>query len=208
MKDPRSKTGKRDRKTDVPREGERPRETLTTRTRKRDRKGDVPREGERPRETQTARTCKQVQKTDVPAPGSGRSSNKIIEVAAGLIFRGGKLLITQRPAGGHLAGLWEFPGGKREPGESFENCLRRELREELGIEVDVQQLLEVVTHHYPEKSVRLKFFRCLLKKGEPKAIHCQALAWVWANDLSRYEFPAADARLLEKLRRSHDWWTR
>jgi mutator protein MutT len=61
-----------------------------------------------------------------------------IEVAAGLIFRGGKLLITQRPAGGHLPGLWEFPGGKREPDESIEDCLHRELKEEPGIEVTVE----------------------------------------------------------------------
>jgi 8-oxo-dGTP pyrophosphatase MutT (NUDIX family) len=65
-----------------------------------------------------------------------------IEVAAGLVFRQGRLLITQRPACSHLGGLWEFPGGKREAGESLADCLRRELREELGIEVDVGELVE------------------------------------------------------------------
>ena len=69
----------------------------------------------------------------------------VIEVAAGLVFRDGKLLITQRPAGGHLAGLWEFPGGKREPDESFEDCLRRELMEELGIEVEIGEQIESIT---------------------------------------------------------------
>src|SRR5262245_45725195 len=63
--------------------------------------------------------------------------NKVIEVAAGLVFRGGKVLITQRRPDDHLGGLWEFPGGKREPNETFEQCLHRELKEELGIEVHV-----------------------------------------------------------------------
>ena len=70
---------------------------------------------------------------------------KPIDVAAGLVFHRQKLLITQRPEGSHLAGLWEFPGGKREPGESFEECLIRELREELGIEVALGQAFEEFT---------------------------------------------------------------
>src|SRR2546423_2979763 len=83
-----------------------------------------------------------------------------IEVAAGLVFRAGSLLITQRRPQDHLGGLWEFPGGKREPAETFEECLRRELREELGIEVQVQGLLASVQHAYPEKTVLLQFYRC------------------------------------------------
>ncbi|MFA6546926.1 MAG: (deoxy)nucleoside triphosphate pyrophosphohydrolase, partial [Limisphaerales bacterium] len=103
-----------------------------------------------------------------------------IEVSAGLVFRAGRLLITRRPAGGHLAGLWEFPGGKREPGESFEECLRRELHEELGVDVLVHDEIERITHSYPEKSVHLRFFRCTLAEAspEPRAIGCQAMAWV------------------------------
>jgi mutator protein MutT len=123
-----------------------------------------------------------------------------IEVAAGLVFRGGKLLITQRPPGSHLGGLWEFPGGKRQPGESFEQCLRRELAEELGIEVQVHELAEDFTHHYPERSVHLKFFRCRWLRHEPRAILCHDWAWVGPEQLPDYQFPAADARLLEKLR--------
>src|SRR6266853_275359 len=83
---------------------------------------------------------------------------KTIDVAAGLVFRDGKLLITQRYAEAHLGGLWEFPGGKREPNETFEQCLTRELSEELGIEVVVGQLVESLTHEYPGKSVHLRFF--------------------------------------------------
>src|SRR5437773_2250204 len=95
-------------------------------------------------------------------------SLQVVDVAAGLIFRDGKLLITQRRAGAHLGGLWEFPGGKREPNETFEECLVRELREELGIEVVVGELIESVTHAYPEKTVHLSFFRCTLKEHDPR----------------------------------------
>lgn len=130
----------------------------------------------------------------------------IIEVAAGLVFREGKLLITQRRPEAHLGSLWEFPGGKREPRETFEECLRRELVEELGIEAQVGALVESLTHHYPERSVHLKFFLCRWMRHEPRPIDCEDLAWITREELGQYEFPAADVRLLEKLR-SHwaDW---
>jgi 8-oxo-dGTP diphosphatase len=131
-----------------------------------------------------------------------------IEVAAGLIFRDGHLLITQRHAGAHLGGFWEFPGGKRESHESFEECLRRELKEELGIEIDIHELVESITHHYPEKTVTLKFFRCRLKEHEPRPLGCPAFCWVSMDELANYEFPAADARLLQRLRHSVEWWKR
>ncbi|MFZ1074712.1 MAG: 8-oxo-dGTP diphosphatase MutT [Verrucomicrobiia bacterium] len=126
--------------------------------------------------------------------------NKVIDVAAALIFRGGKLLITRRRADVHLAGLWEFPGGKREPDESFEQCLVRELREELGVEISVGGLFEEVVHAYPEKTVRLRFSICSLKSGEPEPLDCAALKWVDKSELDEYAFPSADARLLDKLR--------
>lgn len=127
-------------------------------------------------------------------------TSRVIEVAAGLVFRDGKLLITQRPADGHLGGLWEFPGGKREADESFEDCLRRELMEELGIEVEVGEVVESITHEYPEKTVHLRFFRCVWKMHEPQALGCPAFRWVSVNELAHHEFPAADARLLATLR--------
>ena len=131
---------------------------------------------------------------------------KIIEVSAGLVFRDEKLLITQRHADAHLGGLWEFPGGKRECDESFEACLTRELREELGIEVDVRDLIETVEHAYPEKRVLLKFFHCHWRANEPQPLGCPAFAWITREQLSHYQFPAADARLLEKLRTSDQLW--
>src|SRR5688572_1321990 len=116
-----------------------------------------------------------------------------IEVSAGLVFREGKLLITQRHADAHLGGLWEFPGGKRECDESFEACLARELREELGIEIAVRELVETIEHAYPEKRVLLKFFRCEWLANEPRPLDCPAFAWIAREALSDYEFPAANA---------------
>ena len=132
--------------------------------------------------------------------------NTPISVAAGLIFRDGKLLITQRPDGGHLAGLWEFPGGKCESGETLPECLQRELHEELGVVVNVRECVENLEHAYPEKTVQLSFFRCTLVMGEPAGQEGQALAWVTLEELGKYEFPEADERLLEALGNHPDWW--
>ena len=129
-----------------------------------------------------------------------------VEVSAALIFHGDKLLITQRRTHDHLGGLWEFPGGKREAGETFEQCLVREIREELGVEIAVGELFDEVAHDYPEKSVHLKFFRCRLISGEPRPIECAALRWVDKAELARFAFPAADAQLLEKLKSPREAW--
>ena len=124
----------------------------------------------------------------------------LLVVAVALIDADSRVLIAQRPEGKQLAGLWEFPGGKREPAETFEQCLLRELREELGVEVSVGELFEEVVHAYPEKAVHLKFFVCRLESGEPAALGCAALKWVNKLELAGFDFPAADARLLDKLR--------
>jgi len=130
-----------------------------------------------------------------------------IEVAAALVWHRGKLLITKRHDDVHLGGFWEFPGGKREPDETFEQCLARELSEELGIEVIIGELLESLTHNYPERTVHLRFFRCAWLRHEPRPLGCVELAWVTADQLAQYEFPEADARLLEKLRSSPELWS-
>ena len=129
-----------------------------------------------------------------------------VEVSAALIFRGGKLLITQRHAHSHLGGLWEFPGGKREAHETYEQCLVREIREELGVEISVGALFEEISHAYPEKSVHLKFFVCRLLSGEPRPLDCAAVKWVDRSELAAHEFPAADAQLLEKLKSPRGAW--
>jgi mutator protein MutT len=131
---------------------------------------------------------------------------KQIEVSSALIFHNGKLLISQRHATAHLGGLWEFPGGKREPGETFEQCLVREIREELGIEISVGELFEEISHDYAEKSVRLKFFLCGLIRGEPQTLGCAAFEWIRKSELANYKFPAADSKLLEKLSAMKELW--
>jgi mutator protein MutT len=140
------------------------------------------------------------------ADPSSFASRSSIEVAAALVFRDGKLLITQRPADAHLGGLWEFPGGKREPAESFEQCLVRELREELGIEVEVGPRLETVRHDYPQQTVHLEFFVCRWKRHEPQALGCPAFRWITAAELRDFEFPAADAQLIRRLETTRELW--
>lgn len=139
--------------------------------------------------------------TSAPEP------SRIVEVAAGVVFYQGRVLLCQRRSDDHLGGLWEFPGGKIEPGETPAACLHRELWEELGIRVGPPEPILTLEHAYPERHVRLHFFRCHLLEGEARPLGCAALAWVTATELHRYDFPAADARLLERLRDNPAWWS-
>jgi 8-oxo-dGTP diphosphatase len=132
--------------------------------------------------------------------GSRGEGEKATEVVAAVIEREGRILLARRRAGSHLAGLWEFPGGKRQAGETPEAALVREIREELDAAVTVGELLEDVEWAYPEKTVTLRFFRCALE-GEPRAAEGQELAWVAPADLGRYDFPPADRALVARLRR-------
>ena len=129
-----------------------------------------------------------------------------IRVAAALVFDSGRLLITRRPAGKHLGGFWEFPGGKLEKGESFPDCLQRELREELGIQVSVGELLAAVEHSYPKQTLRIHFYRCALDSGSPSPIECDAVEWITASMLNNYAFPPADAELLAEIRSRPELW--
>ncbi|HUO62083.1 MAG TPA: 8-oxo-dGTP diphosphatase MutT [Terriglobales bacterium] len=124
-----------------------------------------------------------------------------IQVVAAIVERGGSYLITRRLEGTHLAGLWEFPGGKIRPAEKPEDALRREMKEELGVETSVGDLLESVTWTYPEKTVRIFFYRCALQ-GEPCPQERQEMRWVEAARLPGYRFPEADLRLVERLART------
>ena len=134
-----------------------------------------------------------------PSPQGGEGG-KVVEVVAAVIEREGRILIARRHGGSHLGGLWEFPGGKRQAGETPEAALVREIREELDAAVTVGELLDDVEWTYPEKTVRLLFFRCALA-GEPRAAEGQEIAWVAPADLDRYEFPPADEGLVARLRR-------
>ncbi|MCX7824412.1 MAG: 8-oxo-dGTP diphosphatase MutT [Verrucomicrobiae bacterium] len=127
------------------------------------------------------------------------SGPAVIEVAAAIIRRGETVLLARRRANGHLPHLWEFPGGKREPGETLEQCLARELREELGIGVRVGRLAREILHAYADRTVRLFFFECELLDGQPQPLHCQDCRWVPKSELTRYDFPPADTELIEWL---------
>jgi mutator protein MutT len=126
---------------------------------------------------------------------------KVVEVAAGLVCHEGRYLIARRKPGVHLAGFWEFPGGKREAGETLEECLRRELFEELSIHIDVPIPFQVIRHEYAEKTVELHFFHCRIQAGQAMAIDCAEIRWVWPHELSNFEFPPADRPIIEALRR-------
>lgn len=128
-----------------------------------------------------------------------RPSPPAVPVAAGLVFRGGHLLLARRPEGSHLAGLWEFPGGKLEPGESFEQALQRELMEELGVRVTVGYSIFEITHEYPTKTIHLRFFLCSIEHGEPQPLGCAELVWVERAGLTSYTFPQADDALIRIL---------
>ena len=123
-------------------------------------------------------------------------------VAAGVILREGQVLLSQRKIGTHLAGAWEFPGGKVEPGEDPREALCRELREEIGVEVTVGCAVDVTFHRYPGKDVLLLFFEATLRPGsaEPRAIDVAAVRWARASELRDELFPPADVAVLAKVR--------
>ena len=122
-----------------------------------------------------------------------------VEVVAAIVRRNGKILITRRLDHVHLGGLWEFPGGKVEGEESLEGALLREILEELGIGIAVGPEIFTIEHDYPSKSVRLHFFDCTVIQGEPQALDVSDLRWVTPSQLADFEFPPADAKLIQKL---------
>ncbi|MCU0594763.1 MAG: (deoxy)nucleoside triphosphate pyrophosphohydrolase [Desulfobacterota bacterium] len=125
-----------------------------------------------------------------------RVSAPHFHVTAGLVWKDGKLLITRRPEGSHLAGYWEFPGGKQESGESLEACLEREFREELAMEVKAVKHLQQIDHAYETKSITLHLFQCDWLSGTPTPIGCDALRWVKPEELAGIQLPPPDFQLL------------
>lgn len=121
-----------------------------------------------------------------------------IVVTAAVVERNGAFLLTRRLDGTHLAGTWEFPGGKCEDGEPLQACLRRELLEELGVDAEVGDEVFGVRHAYPEKTVQLHFFACRLH-GQPRPLLGQQMRWVPRGELATLEFPEADRELIAQL---------
>lgn len=119
-------------------------------------------------------------------------------VAAAVIETGDGYLVTRRQKGVHLEGFWEFPGGKCEAGESLNDCLRRELLEELGVDATVGGEIMTVTHDYPELSVELHFIACAFR-GFPQPLLGQEMRWVPRHELAALKFPPADEELIRLL---------
>ncbi len=124
-----------------------------------------------------------------------------IRVAAAIIRDGPLFLLTRRPEGGHQPGWWEFPGGKIEPGETAAQALKRELREELGVEVSVGALFRKITHDYDDRLVELSFYEATLVDGAPSPLGVAALAWRRAEDMPRLPILPADLVVVEDLKR-------
>ena len=122
----------------------------------------------------------------------------IVVVLAAVIERDGRILVTRRLRNTHLAGLWEFPGGKCDPGESHEACLARELREELGVESRIGEEMLVTEHAYPDRTVRLHFRECEIQ-GDPQPRLGQQMKWVNRQELATLDLPAADHQLIDQL---------
>jgi len=121
------------------------------------------------------------------------------QIAIGLVWKDGQVLIAQRRAEGLLGGLWEFPGGQREPNESLEQCCAREIEEEVGVRVRVGQELTTIEHAYSHVRITLHVFHCHYLSGEPKPLACEKIRWVSPRQLHRYPFPAANKTLIEGL---------
>lgn len=123
-----------------------------------------------------------------------------IHVTAGVIIRQGRLLAARRPEGAVRGGLWELPGGKVEPGESREECLQRELLEELAVAVDVGQHLTSVVHDYGDLCVQLHAYRCQISRGTPTALQHAELRWLEPGQLDTVNWSTADRPIVERAR--------
>jgi 8-oxo-dGTP diphosphatase len=122
-----------------------------------------------------------------------------IPVVAGFLKKENRILVGQRPENNSLAGLWEFPGGKIELGESPEEALARELSEELGIEAEIGELKLSVTHSYNDVGIVILFYEVLFWKGEPKAKHHLMLEWIYPEELKERSIPEANKKVLQKI---------
>ncbi len=128
-----------------------------------------------------------------------KAADTAIEVCAAVIVEDDRYLLTRRLAESHCGLLWEFPGGKRKAGERLEDCLVRELREELGIEIVVGELITTLSHRYPDRMVILHFFQASRLRGEPQALECSEFRWVRQPDFADLVFPEADIAFLSLL---------
>jgi A/G-specific adenine glycosylase len=122
------------------------------------------------------------------------------QVTAAVIRKGNRLLIAQRPFGGRLGGLWEFPGGKEERGETLPQCLRREIKEELGFRIKVGKFITSIDHAYTHFTITLHAFECTVVSGTPRALGVEQFKWVRMKELDEYAFAKTDLKIIERLR--------
>ena len=124
---------------------------------------------------------------------------KHITVTAAVIWEDGKFLITQRPEGAHLEGLWEFPGGKKKKIETLEQCMEREIMEELGMKISIEKELFEVLHEYETKVVELHFFQCVITGGSATPREGQEMRWIKPAEINGYEFPPPDRKIVDYI---------
>lgn len=124
----------------------------------------------------------------------------MVEVVAALIRRGERFLICQRPAHKARGLLWEFVGGKAEPGETLPGALRRECREELDIDVTVGPVYMTAVHEYPDITIRLTLFEATIPRGEPRLLEHADCRWITPAEIPAYDFCPADETILERLK--------
>ncbi len=134
-----------------------------------------------------------------PAGIGSRDEMKTVIVSAAMTIEQGRLLVTQRKKDSSQGLLWEFPGGKVEEGEDPRGALRRELMEELGVEVEVGGLFDAVFYFYPGYPILLLVYRCRVKKGSLRPIGCHALRWVALGELEKLDMPPADEPIRKHL---------
>ena len=125
-----------------------------------------------------------------------------VSVVAGIVIKDECILISQRPSGKHLQGMWEFPGGKVNPGETHQIALKRELKEELGFEAFVGPEFHYVDHQYSTKRVKLWFYLCGIENGAPRSLESNPFQWIQTGALDQFKFPPADCQLLEDLKKT------
>ena len=125
----------------------------------------------------------------------------MIDVVAALLWKGDRFLICQRPAHKARGLLWEFVGGKVEAGETPEDALKRECREELDVSVSVGDVFMEVVHEYPDITIRLTLFNAALDGGEPRRLEHNDLRWITAEEIGNYDFCPADEEILKEIRR-------
>ena len=125
----------------------------------------------------------------------------MVEVVAALIWDGDRFMICQRPAHKARGLLWEFVGGKVEPGETKEEALIRECREELAVTVAPKDLFMDVVHEYPDLTVHLSLFNAVIAEGTPRLLEHNDIRWITVDEIDRYEFCPADVEILKEIRR-------